>query len=90
MVTNKGTRLGKGVILGIFGLNFFEILSISVILIRLKVKLLHGNKAKLECPSLALLRYKSNFLIFELALIAVQIEFSNFRAWPYCEASLSF
>ena len=34
-----------------------------------KSTLVHGNKAKLERP---------------LDLIAVQIELSNFRAWPYC------
>ena len=27
------------------------------------------------------------FEIFELGLIAVQNEFQNFRAWPYCGAN---
>ena len=36
--------------------------------------------------SLALLRCKLIFEIFELGLIAVQTDFRNFRAWPYCHA----
>ena len=36
--------------------------------------------------SLAFLRCKSLFQIFELGIIAVQNVFSNFRAWPYCGA----
>ena len=35
--------------------------------------LMHGNKAKLKLPSLALLRFKMTFEIFELGHIAVQI-----------------
>ena len=46
--------------------------------------LVHGNKAKPKRPGLALLRCKMTFQIFGLGLIAVQNEFSNFRAWPYC------
>ena len=42
------------------------------------LKLMYGNKAKLKCPSLALLRCKMNFEIFELGLIAVQIKHLNF------------
>ena len=38
-----------------------------------KPTLMHGNKAKLKRPSLALLRCESKFGIFELGLIAVQI-----------------
>ena len=63
--------------------------------------LVHGNKAILKRPSLALLRCKLNFSFFELGhiavqlffrilelcLIAVQTEFQNFRAWPYCGAN---
>ena len=41
-------------------------------------KLMHRNKAKLKRTSLALLRCKLTFEIFELGLIAVQIEYSNF------------
>ena len=52
--------------------------------------LVHGNKARLKGRSLALLRCKPNFLIFELGLNAVQIEFSDFRAWPYCGANQIF
>ena len=62
---------------------------------------MHANKAKLKPPSLASLRFKITFEIFELGLIAVQnefqifeldlisvqISFSNFRAWPYCGAN---
>ena len=44
---------------------------------------MHGNKAKLKLPSLALLQCKSNIQIFELGLIAVHIEctwnLENFR-----------
>ena len=40
--------------------------------------LVHGNKAKLKCLSLALLRCKSKFEIFESGLIAVQNEIRNF------------
>ena len=36
---------------------------------------------------MALLRYQSNILIFEHGLIAVQIELSNFWAWPYWGAN---
>ena len=50
------------------------------------ITLVHGNKAKLKGPSLALLRCKQTLEIFELGLIAVQNGFSNFRAWPYCGA----
>ena len=39
-----------------------------------KVTLMHGNKAKLSRPSLALMRGKSKFEIFKLGLIEVQIE----------------
>ena len=39
--------------------------------------LVHGNKAKLKRLSLVLLRCKSKFEIFELGLIAVQIELFN-------------
>ena len=46
--------------------------------------LVHGNKAKLKRSSLALLRCKMTFEIFELGLIAMRTDFSNFRAWPYC------
>ena len=35
--------------------------------------LVHGNKAKLKRPSWALLRCKSNFSIFEVGLISLQI-----------------
>ena len=52
-----------------------------------RTTLVHGNKAKLKSPSLASLRCKSKFEIFELGLIAVQINLSNFRAWPYCSAN---
>ena len=59
---------------------------------------MHGNKAKLKRPSLALLRCKMIFEIFELGLIAAQNEFKIFelgliaaqndsqilRAWPHC------
>ena len=59
---------------------------------------------KLKRPSLALLRCKLTFEIFELGLIAVQNDISNFllgliavqielfyfRAWPYCGANLTF
>ena len=48
--------------------------------------LVHGNKNKLKRPSLALLRCKLTFEIFELGLISVQNDFWNFRAWPYCGA----
>ena len=48
--------------------------------------LVHGNKAKQKRPGLALLRCKMTFQIFGLGLIAVQNDFSNFRAWPYCGA----
>ena len=41
--------------------------------------LLHGNKVKLKRPSLAYLRWKSKFEIFELGRIAVQTNFQNFR-----------
>ena len=40
---------------------------------RILTSLVHGNKAKLKRPSLALLRCKSKFEMFELGLIAVQI-----------------
>ena len=49
--------------------------------------LVHGNKAKLKPPSLALLRCKLTFEIFELDLIAVQNGFQIFRAWPYFGAN---
>ena len=32
------------------------------------------------------MRCKLTFEIFELGLIAVQNDISNFRAWPYCRA----
>ena len=41
--------------------------------------LVYGNKARLKCPSLALLRCKSEFKIFELGLIAVQIDIIIFE-----------
>ena len=41
---------------------------------------MHGNKAKLRHPTLALLRCKANFQIFELGLIAVQIELFQFMS----------
>ena len=47
---------------------------------------MQGNKGKLKRPSLASLRYKSKFEIFELGFITVQIKIRNFRAWPYCGA----
>ena len=40
--------------------------------------LVHGNKAKLKRSSLALLRCKMTFEIFELVLITVQFTFPNF------------
>ena len=43
---------------------------------------MHGNKAKLKRPSLALLRFKITFEIFELGLIAVQNEFQVFELGP--------
>ena len=47
--------------------------------------LVHGNKAKLKRPGLALLRCKSNFFfIFELGLIAMKLKLLKFQAWPYC------
>ena len=49
--------------------------------------LVHGNKAKLKRPSLALLRCKMTFEIFELGLISVQIEHLIFLPWPYCGAN---
>ena len=52
--------------------------------------LVHGNKAQLKRPSLALLRCKSKFEIFELGLIAVKIELFNFWSWPYCGANWTF
>ena len=56
----------------------------------IKGTLLHGNKAKLKRPSLAFLRCKSKFEIFELGLIAVKNEYSKFQAWPYCGANKFF
>ena len=41
--------------------------------------LVHGNKAKLKRPSLALLRCQSKFEILVLGLIAVQIEIRIFE-----------
>ena len=66
-----------------------------------KTTLVHGNKAKLKRPSLALLQCILTFEIFEHGLIAVQItlKFSSlallrwkslFRAWPYCDANRTF
>ena len=53
--------------------------------------ILHCNKAKLKnFKGLALMRCKSPFKIFELGLIAVQNDFSNFRAWSYCGANHFF
>ena len=43
---------------------------------------MHANKAKLKRPSLALLRFKITFEIFELGLIAVQNEFQVFELDP--------
>ena len=37
--------------------------------------LVHGNKAKLKRPSLALLRY-----------YGMQMKLGKFQAWPYCGA----
>ena len=45
------------------------------------------QEIKLNRPRLALLRCKSKFEIFELGLIAVQIEIRHFRAWPYSRAN---
>ena len=42
------------------------------------ITLVHSIKVKLKRPSLALLRCKPNFSIFELGLISVQIKLSNF------------
>ena len=52
--------------------------------------MVHGNKAKLNVPSLALLQCKPAFEIFELGLIAVQIANFNFRDWLYCGANQTF
>ena len=52
--------------------------------------LVHANKAKLKFLSLALLRCKSNFQIFELGLIAVHKKYSKFQGWPYCGATHFF
>ena len=49
--------------------------------------MVHVNKTKLKRPSLALLPCKLNILIFELGLIAVQIEFFNFWVWEKFHAS---
>ena len=66
------------------------------------ISLVHGNKAKLKRPSLAVLGCKSRFeifelglitvqsevfFIFELGLIVVQTDFQNFRGWPYYGAN---
>ena len=59
-------------------------------IIRLKYKLytlVQVNKAKLNRPSLALLRCESNYEISERGLIVVQIEILIFRAWAYCGAN---
>ena len=37
-----------------------------------------------EFSSFGLLRFLLTFKIFGLGLIAVQMDFWNFRAWPYC------
>ena len=55
--------------------------------LKLNYILVHGNKAKVKLLSLALLRCKSLFQIFELGLIAVQIEIRNIRPWPFFAAN---
>ena len=62
----------------LIAINYGIISEILMLKINVKVnlmKLIDGNKAKLKRPSLALLWCKSNFLISELGLIAVQITF---------------
>ena len=51
---------------------------------------MHDNNAKLKGPSLALLRCKSKFEIFELGLLAADIKYSKFQDWPYCGANQFF
>ena len=77
IMARKETKFGK-----------LQIQALSMVLARIKHHLLyytlvHGNKAKLKYPIVALLWCKSTFEIFELGLIAVQNDFFNFRAWPY-------
>ena len=54
------------------------------------ITLVHGNKAKLKRATLALLRCKMTFEIFDLGLIAVQNDIQIFWAWPYCRAPVYF
>ena len=51
---------------------------------------MHGNKAKLKRPSLALLRCKSRFEIFKFGLIAVRINFFEFLSLALLRCKLSF